>query len=83
MSSNFETKMLQLLKMFTEIEIKEIETIKDRDINELKILLANKTTEMLHGNEAAKNSEQAAKEAFSKNSLGTNLPKVNIHSKKI
>ena len=30
-----------------------------------------------------KNSEQAAKEAFSGNSLGANLPKVNIHSKKI
>ena len=69
--------------MFTEIEIKEIERIKDKNINELKILLANKTTEMLHGKEAAKNSEQAAKEAFSGNSLGENLPKVNIHTKKI
>jgi tyrosyl-tRNA synthetase len=69
--------------MFTEIEIKEIETIKNKDINELKILLANKTTEMLHGNEAAKNSEQAAKEAFSGNTLGSNLPKVNIQSNKI
>ncbi len=69
--------------MFTEIEIKEIETIKDKDINELKILLANKTTEMLHGEEAAKNSEQAAKEAFSGNTLGSNLPKVNIQSNKI
>ncbi len=75
--------VIKFLKMFTEIEIKEIETIKDKDINELKILLANKTTEMLHGNKAAKNSEQAAKEAFSRNSLGANLPKVNINSKKI
>ena len=69
--------------MFTEIEIKEIEKIKNKDINELKILLANKTTEMLHGNEAAKNSEQAAKEAFSGNTLGSNLPKVNIQLNKI
>ena len=38
---------------------------------------------MLHGKEAAKNSEQAAKEAFSGNSLGANSPKINIHSKKI
>jgi tyrosyl-tRNA synthetase len=29
---------------------------------------------MLHGEDAAKNSEQAAKEAFSGNSLGSNLP---------
>ena len=69
--------------MFTEIEINEIEMIKDKDINELKILLANKTTEMLHGKEAAKNSEQAAKEAFSGNTLGSNLPKVNIQLTKI
>ena len=75
--------VIKFLKMFTEIEIKEIETIKDKDINELKILLANKTTEMLHGKEAAKNSEQAAKEAFSGNTLGSNLPKVNIQSNKI
>ena len=75
--------VIKFLKMFTEIEIKEIETIKDKDINELKILLANKTTEMLHGKEAAKNSEQAAKEAFSGNTLSSNLPKVNIQSNKI
>ena len=75
--------VIKFLKMFTEIEIKEIETIKDKDINELKILLANKTTEMLHGNEAAKTSEQAAKEAFSGNTLGSKLPKVNIQSNKI
>jgi len=75
--------VIKFLKMFTEIEIKKIETIKDKDINELKILLANKTTEMLHGEEAAKKSEQAAKEAFSGNTIGANLPKINIHSKKI
>ena len=75
--------VIKFLKMFTEIEIKEIEKIKDKNINELKILLANKTTEMLHGKEAAKNSEQAAKEAFSGNTIGANLPKINIHSKKI
>ena len=75
--------VIKFLKMFTEIALNEIETIKDKDINELKILLANKTTEMLHGKEAAENSEQAAKEAFSGNALGANLPKVNIHSKKL
>ena len=41
-------------------------------------MLANKTTSLLHGEKAAKNSEQAAKEAFSGNSLGSNLPSVNI-----
>ena len=54
-----------------------------RMIYELKILLANKTTEMLHGKEAAKNSEQAAKEAFSGNTLGSNIPKVKIQLNEI
>ena len=48
--------------------------------NELKILLANKATEMLHGKKASQNSEQAAKEAFSGNSLGANLPSIKIKS---
>ena len=38
---------------------------------------------MLHGKKVAKNSEQAAKEAFSGNTLGSNLPSVNIQSNKI
>ena len=38
---------------------------------------------MLHGKDAAKNSEQAAKEAFSGNSLGSNLPSIKINSKNI
>ena len=33
---------------------------------------------MLHGKDAAKNSEQAAKEAFSGNSLGSKLPSIKI-----
>ena len=73
--------VIKFLKMFTDIEIEKIDSIRNNDINELKILLANKTTEMLYGKKVAKNSEQAAQEAFSGNLLGLNLPKVNINSK--
>jgi tyrosyl-tRNA synthetase len=38
---------------------------------------------MLHGKDIAKNSEQAAKEAFSGNSLGSNLPSISIKSKEL
>ena len=48
-----------------------------------KILLANKATAMLHGEDAAQNSEQAAKEAFSGNTIGSNLPTVKIQSNTI
>ena len=72
--------VIKFLKMFTDLSLAEIESIKETDINELKILLANKATSMLHGENSAKKSELAAKEAFSGNSLGSNLPSVQINS---
>ena len=75
--------VIKFLKMFTDLEIADIEKLKNTNINELKILLANKTTSLLHGKEAAKNSEQAAKEAFSGNSLGSNMPSLNISSENL
>ena len=74
--------VIKFLKMFTDIEINEIDSIRDKDINELKILLANQTTSMLHGEKIAKNSEIAAIEAFSGKSLGSNLPTASIKFKK-
>ncbi|WP_428080490.1 tyrosine--tRNA ligase [Candidatus Pelagibacter sp.] len=75
--------VIKFLKMFTDIDISEINTLEEKNINELKILLANKATAMLHGEDAAQNSEQAAKEAFSGNSLGSNLPSVTIETKQL
>ena len=75
--------VLKFLKNFTDLEIEEIKKIENDNINDLKILLANKTTSMLHGEVAAKNSEQAAKEAFSGNTLGSSLPSIKIDSKNI
>ena len=47
--------VIKFLKMFTDLSLNEIENLKDRDINELKIWLANNTTEMLHGKKKQKN----------------------------
>ena len=75
--------VMKFLKMFTDLSIDEIDKLKKNNINDLKVLLANKTTTLLHGENDAKNSEQAAKEAFSGNSLGSTLPKVNVKLHKI
>jgi len=75
--------VIKFLKMFTDLSIDEIDRQKNANINDLKVLLANKSTALLHGEIEAKNSEQAAKEAFSGNSLSSNLPKVNVKLKKI
>ena len=73
--------VVKFLKIFTDLENDKIEKEKSKDINVLKILLANKATALLHGENAAKNSEQAAKEAFSGKSLGSNLPSIKIQAK--
>jgi tyrosyl-tRNA synthetase len=75
--------LMKFLKNFTDMETKDINKIENNNINDLKILLANETTSMLHGKDAAKNSEQAAKEAFSGNALGSSLPSIKINSKNI
>ena len=73
--------VIRFLKMFTDLDIEEINKIKDRNINQLKIKLANETTSMLHGKKAALSSEKIAKETFSDNSSGSNLPSVKIDGK--
>ena len=75
--------VLKFLKIFTDTNIDEIEKIKNNNINELKILLANKATEMLHGEQEAKNSEETAKQTFTDNSMGDNLPSVSIKKKEL
>ena len=75
--------VLKFIKIFTDMSIEEIEKVKSNNINDLKILLANKATQMLHGEHEAKNSEETAKQTFADNSMGDNLPSISISEKKI
>ncbi|MDB9937483.1 tyrosine--tRNA ligase [Candidatus Pelagibacter sp.] len=70
--------VLKFLKIFTDLSVEEIKNIKDKNINELKIRLANEATIMLHGKKEADASEETAKKTFSENSLGAELPSVLI-----
>ena len=73
----------KFLKYFTEDDIhnltKQIEN--EKDINKLKILLANKATTILHGSKAAKDSAETAKETFVRGGLGKNIPERKIEKK--
>ena len=73
----------KFLKYFTEDDIdsltKQIEN--EKDINKLKILLANKATTILHGSKAAKDSAETAKETFVRGGLGKNIPEKKIEKK--
>ena len=75
--------VIKFIKFFTDLESSEIDKLKEKDINELKTLLANEATTMLHGQKAAQESEQAAREAFSGNSLGSNSPSIKISKEDI
>ena len=70
--------VIKFLKMFTDLNIDEINKMKNEDINHLKIKLANEATSLLHGKEEALTAEKTAKKTFEENSLGENLPSVDI-----
>ena len=75
----------KFLNYFTEIDPKEISNIfeKEKNINNLKILLANEATKVLHGEEAMRKAQQTAKDTFESGGLGSDLPEIKIQTKKI
>ena len=72
--------VVKFLKMFTDLDLQKIESLErnDKNINTLKILLANKATEMLHGIKAAKNAETTAQKTFSEGTVGGDLPTIKV-----
>tara|TARA_Y100000022_G_C13238809_1_gene371328 strand:- start:989 stop:1723 length:735 start_codon:yes stop_codon:yes gene_type:complete len=71
----------RFLKFFTEIETNKIDEIcaKEKNINNLKILLANEATTLLHGKLASSKAEKTAKETFQHGGLGSDLPEIKIN----
>ncbi len=70
--------VIKFLKMFTDLKLNKIEELKNENINQLKIILANEATSMLHGKSAAVKAEKTAKETFESGGFGTNLPEIKI-----
>ena len=75
--------VLRFIKMFTDLTLEKIEEIKNKNINQLKIILANECTKMLHGNNEAKLAEETAKKTFKDRSTGSELPTVKIKQTQI
>jgi tyrosyl-tRNA synthetase len=75
----------KFLNYFTEIETKEVEIIfnKEKNINNLKILLANEATKILHGKNAAIKAQKTAKDTFEKGGLGSDLPEIKVKTNEI
>jgi len=74
--------VIKFLKMFTDKDVSEIENIKDKNINDLKTLLANKATTLLHGKAAALKAFRTAKKTFAGGS-GDELPVIKIKKDQI
>ena len=73
--------VFRFLKLFTDLDIAKIndlENKKDLDINNIKVLLANAATEMLHGKDNAILSEKTANDVFKNEGSSENLPSINV-----
>jgi len=70
----------RFLNFFTEIETNEINNIcdKENNINNLKIILANEATKILHGEESSKRAALTAKETFEGSGLAKGLPEIEV-----
>ena len=73
----------RFLKLFTTLPLEEIaklERLEGAEINEAKKVLAFEATKMLHGNDAAQQAADTAKQTFEQGALSENLPQFDISS---
>ncbi|HEY9081108.1 tyrosine--tRNA ligase [Magnetovibrio sp.] len=71
----------RFLRLFTELpidEIERLEKLEGQEINEAKKILADETTRMCHGEEAAKAAHATAQKTFEQGQLGDDLPTIEV-----
>jgi len=71
----------RFLRLFTDLSIPEIERLEALEgavINDAKKILADETTRMLHGPEAAAAARGAAEKAFEQGALSADLPTIEV-----
>ena len=72
--------VFRFLKLFTDKTLEEIKLLEnDTNINNVKIILANAATEMLHGKEKANLAEKTANDVFKNEGSSENLPLINVN----
>ena len=75
--------VLRFLQIFTDLTLEKIEELKNKNINKLKITLANEVTTMLHGKAAAQKAALTAKNTFENKSIGDDLPSITFKKEKV
>ncbi len=78
--------VIRFMKLFTDLSKEQIDDHEQdplKDINDLKIILANEVTAMLHGIESSRKAEQTAKQIFENKSLSEDMPTLSLNNKDI
>ena len=76
--------VIRFMKLFTDLSKEQIdghEQNSSKNINDLKIILANEVTAMLHGSENSIKAEQAAKQIFENKSMSKDMPTLSLSKK--
>ncbi len=76
----------RFLKLFTDLpldEIARLEAFEGRDINAVKIVLADEVTQLVRGPDAARSARETAQSTFDDGGMGSDLPSLPVPSEGI
>ena len=71
----------RFLRLFTELpmdEVKRLEALEGAEINDAKIILANEVTKLCHGEDAASQAAETARQTFAAGKMADGLPQITL-----
>ncbi len=77
--------VIKFIKLFTIMDLEKINELEknNKNINELKILLANEATKLLHGEKESQKAEKIATELFSKDTMSDDMPTLRLKANEV
>ena len=78
--------VIRFMKLFTDLSKEQIDSHEQnssKNINDLKIILANEVTAMLHGVENSRKAEQAARQIFENKNLSEDMPTLTLNNEEV
>ncbi len=77
--------VIKFIKLFTVMDLKKINELEknNKNINELKVLLANEATKLLHGETESQKAEKVATELFSKDTMSDDMPTLRLKADEV
>ena len=77
--------VIKFIKLFTVMDLKKINELEknNKNINELKVLLANEATKLLHGETESQKAEKIATELFSNDTMSDDMPTLRLKADEV